>query len=543
MSLLGDLKMYSRYLLGLPRFLHNPVSLEDARAIVQRRLAEREANFLRLVERGVFGHQKSPYLPLLKAAGSELGDIRAMVRTRGLEPTLLALHQAGVYVTFEEFKGRQPIVRGDLVIPVRAQDFGNPHLRRAYQVETGGSTGAGTRVDTDLDHIADEAPYQSLTLDAHGVGGIPTAMWRGVLPDSSGMNNLLRLAGCGVVLDRWFSQISAREVRAALRFRLATHGTVMIGRLAGIPLPRPEVVGLGDAIVVARWAADMLRRHGRCLVLTVVSRALRVCVAAEAAGIDLTGTTFWVGGEPPTAAKMKAITRTGARYFPTYSFAEAGRVGVGCAHPIDVNDVHLLTDSFAIVQCPRQVPGLEMTVPAFNFTTLLPGAPKILLNVEIDDYGTLEQRPCGCALERAGFTTHLREIRSFRKLTGEGVTLPGSEMMRILEDVLPTRFGGSPLDYQFLEEEDASGLTRLSLIISPRVAIADETAVIAAVLDALGRGSLAADQARVLWGQAGTVQIKRMEPIATARGKLMPLHLVRRTGEGPPASRPAAGER
>jgi hypothetical protein len=533
MGLVGDLKMYGRFMASLPGFLRHPVSADQARVIVQRRLAERETNFLRLVERGIFGHPRSPYLPLLKAAGSEPGDIRAMLRTRGLEATLGALREAGVYVTFEEFKGREPIVRGGLTIPVRPQDFNNPHLRPAYQVESGGSTGAGTRVDTDLDHIADEAAYQSLTLDAHGVRGVPTALWRGVMPDSSGVNNLLRLAGCGVVADRWFSQLSARELRSSLKYRLATHGTVLIGRLAGIALPRPQVVGLDEAIVVARWAADSLRAHGACLVLTVVSRAVRVCVAAEAAGIDLTGATFWVGGEPPTPAKMKAIAQTGARYFSTYSFAEAGRVGVGCAHPVDPTDVHFLTDSFALVQHPRRVPGAEITVPAFHFTTLLPAAPKVLLNVEIDDYGTLEERACGCPLEAVGLTTHLREVRSFRKLTGEGVTVPGSEMIRILEEVLPARFGGTPLDYQFMEEEDPGGLTRLSLIVSPRVAIADEASVIAAVLEALGRGSSAADQARLIWSQAGALRVKRMEPIATARGKLMPLHLASRRPKAP----------
>jgi hypothetical protein len=170
-------------------------------------------------------------------------------------------------------------------------------------------------------------------------------------------------------------------------------------------------------------------------------------------------------------------------------------------------------------------------VSAFHFTTLLPTAPKILLNVEIDDYGTVEKRACGCALDDVGFGMHVRDIRSFRKLKGEGVTVPGSEMVRILEEVLPARFGGGPLDYQLVEEEETGGLTRLSLLVSPTIAIADEAAVISTVLEALGRGSVAAAQARVIWDQAGTLRVKRMEPIPTARGKLMPLHLdARRNG-------------
>jgi hypothetical protein len=162
-------------------------------------------------------------------------------------------------------------------------------------------------------------------------------------------------------------------------------------------------------------------------------------------------------------------------------------------------------------------------VDAFNFTTLLPSAPKLLLNVESDDYGIIETRSCGCPLETYGYTEHLREVRSFRKLTGEGVTLVGSDMMYVLEEVLPSRFGGGPLDYQLLEEEDQKGMTRLSLLISPKVQIRDESEVIATVLDALKQKSRA-HRAIELWKQAGTMRIKRQEPIWTGHGKFMPLH-------------------
>jgi hypothetical protein len=364
----------------------------------------------------------------------------------------------------------------------------------------------------------------------HGVLGAPTAIWRGVLPDGSGLNNLLRSAGCGQRVDRWFSHLATRELRRSLKYRLATHGTVAVGRLVGHPLPWPEFVPTDRAIVVARWAAEALRAHGRCLILTTVSRALRVCLAAEAAGLDLTGAVFQGGGEPPTPAKTQALARTGARQFPTYSLTEAGRIGVGCGRPVDENDIHLMRDAFALLQHPRRVPGAGITVASFHLTSLLPSAPKILINVEIDDYGLVEERACGCPLEACGLTTHLREIRSFSKLTGEGVTLVGSEMVRILEEVLPAAFGGSPLDYQLVEEEAEDGLTRLSLVVSPRIALPGDAAVIETVLAALGDGSVAADQARVIWGRAGTLRVKRMEPVLTGRGKLLPLHLARRAG-------------
>jgi hypothetical protein len=136
-------------------------------------------------------------------------------------------------------------------------------------------------------------------------------------------------------------------------------------------------------------------------------------------------------------------------------------------------------------------------------------------------------------------TTHLRDIRSFQKLTGEGVTLIGSDMVRILEEVLPSRFGGSPLDFQLLEEEDDAGFTRLSLIVSPRVDLEDEDLVIEAVLQELGSGDAAADISRAVWSQAGTLRIRRTEPVLTARGKLLPLHMVKRGG--PAGSRSSSG--
>jgi hypothetical protein len=135
-------------------------------------------------------------------------------------------------------------------------------------------------------------------------------------------------------------------------------------------------------------------------------------------------------------------------------------------------------------------------------------------------------------LEEVGFTEHLREIYSSRKLTSEGVTLVGSEMVRILEEVLPQRFGGSPLNYQLLEEEDERGLTRLSLIVSPRIVIADEQEVIDVVLEALGHSSTGADVARAFWAQAGTLRVQRREPVLSEGGKLLPLRLARRALSG-----------
>jgi hypothetical protein len=83
---------------------------------------------LRVLELGVFANPSSPYLPLLRGAGAELGDVRHLVRTQGLEGALGSLYDAGVFVTLDEVKGRTSIERKGISIPVRQGAFDNPLL-------------------------------------------------------------------------------------------------------------------------------------------------------------------------------------------------------------------------------------------------------------------------------------------------------------------------------------------------------------------------------------------------------------------------------
>jgi hypothetical protein len=498
--------------------------LAEARSEIRRRLADREESFLRLVERGVFGHSRSPYLPLFQIAGCALGDLRQMVRAQGLEPALLALRASGVYVTYEEFKGRQPMVRGGREIPLRPGDFDNPFLQAAYQRTSGGTTGAGTRVMTDLDNLRAKAARTILTDEISGLRGLPFGFWRGGLPDN-GVGALLSRLPDGRIPEKWFTPITHRELRPSLEFRLATEYVLRMSRLCGVPLPRPEPVPIAEAAQVARWVAGRIATNGGCHLRAYVSLLVRVSQAAREAALDLTGAVFGGGGEPPTAAKVAQIEAAGARFLPSYNISEFGKVGTACLRPAEPNDHHLCQDHLALIQHRRQVPGTDLEVDAFLFTTLLPSAPKLAINVETDDYGVLERRSCGCPWEAEGFDVHVRGIRSFRKLTGEGMTLVGSDVLRLLEEVLPSRFGGSPTDYQLVEEEDEGGLTRLSLLVSPSVALESEAAVLDTLLEGLRAASPAADLARATWSAAGSLRVVRREPVWTGRGKLMPLHL------------------
>ncbi|MFW6198367.1 MAG: hypothetical protein ACOC5E_00940 [Acidobacteriota bacterium] len=520
MSALQMMGMYARFMVGLPAHLRRRISLEEAEAAIREGLARREDNFLRIARRGIYDNPHSPYLPLLEMAGCEYGDLEASVRADGLEPTLEKLRREGVYVTFEEYKGRAPIVRGGRTIEVDEHAFDNPLASRAYEGETGGSTGKATRVGTDLDNLFAHTPQLMIGRHVHGLLGHPSGMWKGQLPDPVGVGIYLRHVVYRAHPERWFTPVTREDYRPPLRFRLATWYILMTSRLMGVPCPRPEPVPLGEAVVIARWMREAIDRGGGCTLSVAPSLAVRVCLAAERAGIDLTGGSFHGGGEPFTPAKRAAIERVGARYVPIYVSEDTGPMGVPCVNPVEENDQHLLEDNLALIQHPREVAGSGVEVDAFYFTSLRYKASKLLLNMESDDYGIVEERACGCPLEQLGYRRHVRRIRSFGKLTGEGVTLVGSEMVHILEEVLPERFGGTPQDFQLLEEEDENGFARLTLLAHPDLDIPREQDLIDTLLEAVREGSDAGGLAQSFWRQADTFRVRRQAPIWTARGKL-----------------------
>jgi hypothetical protein len=502
-------------------FLQDPITITQAKNSVRRGLDNRRTNFLRLVEENVFLNPTSPYLPLMQNAHCEMGDLEKMVSSEGLEQTLLILRREGVYISFEEYKGRRPVVRNGREILLSPEDFLNKNLTGVVSAETGGSTGAARKIGVHLQHIAAETAARMMAFEAHGLQYAPFAIWMGVFPDPSGPKNILRSVKHGLIPDRWFANVvPATSLKRRLTAQLYNQTIVLLGRLSGVPIPPAESLPLNQALVVAEWMSETLKSHDQCVVRGQVSKGVRVALAAEEAGLDLTGGIFLLSGEPLTPGKAGVIARTGAIVVPKYSFSEHGTIGIGCADPAGEDEVHVFQDMIEMIQFPRQVPGHDVVVDAFHWTSLSPTAPNILLNVESDDYGIMERRVCGCMLGSCGYHKHLREIRSFQKLTGEGVTLIGSDAIRAIDEVLPARFGGSPLDYQIAEEEDDDGLTRVSLIIDPRVAITSEQEVIDTFVKATGYNDL-----RKTWNLVDTLRIKRQAPILTRRGKLMPLHL------------------
>jgi hypothetical protein len=522
-SAIDDLRAFGRYARRLPAFLSGRIDADGARAMIRDRLHRREERFLALLERGVYGDPRSPYRQILQAAGVEMEDVRRLVGELGLERALGSLREAGVYATLDEFKGRVPLERGGVSLPVEHADFDNRLATAHYRVRTSGSGGAPRRVPIDLDLREHDAAYQSLFQAAFGLEGRPFGIWRAIPPSSSGINICLLRAKTGAAVARWFNPYRAPPSLEALQFSLFTAYTVRVGQLCGARIPPPEHCPPDDPGRVARWLAAMKRRGRPPVLDTQIGLGIRACSAAAADDLDISGTFMRFGGEPYTAAKAAAVAASGSRAVCHYAMTEAGRVGLACGTPAALDDMHFAADKLAVLQHDKVVDPAGHRVGALSYTTLFPAAPKIMINVESGDYGVVERRECGCPLGEVGLSLHLRGLRSYDKLTSEGIHFLGSDLYALVEEVLPGRFGGVPTDYQLVEEEEG-GLPRVSIVIRPEIGRVAERDVISTTLDFLRstpRNRLMADT----WAQAGTLRIARREPHVTDSGKILPLHI------------------
>jgi hypothetical protein len=270
-----------------------------------------------------------------------------------------------VYVTLEEFKGRRAIERGGMRRPAHPKDFDNPLLSRHFEARTGGSRGVGTRVLVDLDLLEHEAAYYSIFHSAFGVNGRPEALWFPPPPAVAGMKQALRRAKLGAPPTRWFSQSRPELTRATARSAVFTRYTIYMSRLLGRRLRAPQFVPPDRASVVAEWLAAQRQQGCPGVLGAGASSAARVCAAARERGLDISGTFFRISGEPYTAAKARIIADSGCTAASHYSMAEIGIIGVGCAAPIAVDDVHLLTDKVAVIQRDRpSAPAESRSVPS-----------------------------------------------------------------------------------------------------------------------------------------------------------------------------------
>ncbi len=511
---------YPRIAMGLARFLGTSLTLEQSQELLKRRMDAREARFLGVLARYVYGHPQSPYLPLLRAAGCEYGDLQAMVRQRGVEGTLERLRDEGVYLSFEEFKGRVDVVRGGYTLRFADRDFDNPAGLPSLMIRTGATRSVGSPVNVSLENIAEAiVPHFHILLGPVRPRD-PLILWLAGFPSGAGIAYWLALAKMRRPARHWFTMTDPRGPLLTPRHRALPAIARFLSRRWGMKLPAPTYVPVPapgrvlDALLAAR------RQGEECTLFTSPSAAVRIAALAQAVGETLRGVRIFTVMEPLTPGKAEDIQRAGAVPGSIYGFSEGGVLGVACGQPSTPDDMHLMADCFALILNRRQVSGIG-ELQSFMLTALHDFPRKVLLNVEIDDFGDRIVRRCGCAFDALGFHTHLAAVRSFTKLTGEGTMIPGVDCVRILEEVLPQEFGGRSIDYQLLEAEDAHHLTRLFLVVSPTVGQVDERKVLARFTEELHRVQ---PRGIRLWLQDDTIRIVRREPVTTAQGKLLPVH-------------------
>jgi hypothetical protein len=521
--LADDFGAFVRYARRMPRFLRETLTREAARRRIEHQLGAREESFLAILDRAVYANPRSPYRPLLDAADVEFGDVVSLVRESGLEQALGRLYDAGVRVELDAFKGRAPIERPGVSIAPGHHAFDNPLLAKHLELATGGSRGPRRRLAIDLDHLEYEAIHQLLFCDAFDLWDRPFCLWHAIPPSSSGMNNALRQLRIGRPVSAWFTPYRAPRGLEPLKFALFTAYAVGAARLAGTQLASPKQCSPDQAGRVARWLADRKREGRPAWLDTQASLGVRTCAAANAEGLDVAGTFLRLASEPFTEAKAAVVADAGARAVCHYATSEMGRVAAACGDPTSFDDMHFLADKLAVIQRDRIVDAPGATVGALYYTTLMASSPKVMINVESDDYGQLEERACSCPFGQVGLTLHMRRIRSYEKLTSEGNHFLGSDLIELVEWILPSRFGGVPGDYQLVEEE-VDGLPKVSVVVRPVLGHVDDRELVEAVLDHLRiepRNRLMAD----VWRDSSTVRVVRREPYLTRAGKILPLHL------------------
>jgi len=516
-----EVAYYTRMGRGVYNLLRTP-RIENPEKAVLDQMANRERHFLETVRAVIFERRENPYFRMFQLAGCNYGDLRRGVEREGLESTLASLHRAGVYLTHDEFKCKKPIVRAGQTIPASAASFLNALVSGFYESRSGGSRSSGTVTRQNLiNQMYRECQIEFMRKEfdlAHRatMGVMP------ILPSAWGLSNCLRAARYGEPFEKWYA--IGGSLRDSGHYRAVTRTLVLLAKAMGAKVPMPVYLKPNDFSPAAEWIARKRQQGVSCHVRGTVSSCVRVAAAALDKGLDIEGTVFIGGGEALTDAKRQTVESAGAQIFPTYFISEIGLIGFACRQMTAGNCVHIHRDSVAVISYRRKAPLSDFEVDSLLFTTLLPFSPRLLINAEMDDAGILGPAPCNCTYQKAGFSLQVGGIYSYGKMTGQGITLVGSDVVHILEERLPKRFGGAPGDYQLVEEETPRQ-TQIFLRVSPRVQAASADRIRKGFFEEVRRlygGSLTQRH----WQHTEALQVIFGEPFMTPSGKILPLHLL-----------------
>lgn len=512
-----------KFLSGLPSFLRNPVSHQEARETLRSRLKNRESNFLSLVQKGIYSNSISPYLKMLELAGCEYGDLAQLVKKEGIEGALQSLFHIGVFLSVNEFKGRDAVVRGNSEIKTDPHLLHNPQYKLHIRTHSSGSSGKNVFVPVNLAFVRERSVNHRLIMESRRGSQWHSAIWG--VPGNTDIVRILEQSWIEARNIHWFSQVKPNAPGLHPRYRWSVRLMRWAAKLAGVVLPSPEYVSLNDPSPIVHWVRGILDTGEIPHVTTWVSSAIRVCQAASSMGVDISGTQFSVGGEPLTSTRLAMIHESGAAAVLRFMSVECGYIGYGCLNPECPDDLHSVSDFNAVIQTGQE--GIKHGFPpdALLVTSLRPTAPYILLNVSLGDQAQMKRRSCGCPLEKLGWPNHLSMVRSYEKLTSCGMTFLDIDIVHVLEKVLPSRFGGTPLDYQLVEEETVEGNPQIHLLVNPALGPVDIEDVLSTFLQAIGAGSGVERVMSLQWKNASLISVRREAPKTTTTGKI--LHLLK----------------
>jgi hypothetical protein len=508
---------------GVRDYVRQPVP-SDPVSRIARQLENRETGWLQLVRKTVFDQPQNPYRRMFELAGCDFVDLSHEVRSKGLERTLTSLRSNGVFLTHQELKGKQAIVRNGREIPADKNSFDHPYLRSGVPSRSGGSRSEGTQTMVSAACKVYRDGYYLLAAREFDLWNRAEIQLKPILPGTAGLGCSLSYARVGVSdrNSRWFAFGGPRS--DSLHFRLLTHFLVLTARTYGVKAPFPISLPANDFSRVAEYIACLKKRELASAVGSFTSPGVRVAAAAKERGMDISGTLFLVSGEPLTEGKRRVIESTGSRVYSRYHISEVGPVGYACAQMNSGNCVHLFEDAVAVINHRQKAPLCDVEVDSLLFTTLLPQSPKILINVDMDDVGRVESVQCDCVYGRLGLGKMISGIHSIGKLTGHGMSLAGTEIVQLLEQVLPQQFGGLPTDYQLVEVETDSQ-TQLVLRVRPE-ACSTPPQVIRDFFLREVQSCYAGHLASRVWRHAAALQVVSAAPLATSDGKILSLHLL-----------------
>jgi hypothetical protein len=498
---------YGRFALSKPPVDYRRTLLDNTR--------RRDERFLALVKPAIFDNPRTPFHHLLRWAGCEFEDLRAMVQADGLESALKKLHDSGVYMSNAENKGA-PITRGSQTFAYDSSATRNPASPNGMETTSSGSRSHGLATNASNEYRLYRSQYEKLFIDENVPAGSAVVTMQFTLPAPGGLLFSTILAMYGMRAEKWFA------TRGPFYYRAATAALVWEGRMLGRAIPMPEYLPQNDYGPVARWIAAAKRSGRPTFLRGNASACTRVAAAALQAGLDIAGTVCEISGEAITDAKREIYGAAGMRAYPRYVVSEVGTLGAGCPH-LSGNSVHVYGDSVAIISYRRPAPLLDTEVDSLLLTSTNPIASRVYINLEVDDGGDIGAANCGCLHSQLGYTRVIRNVHSFGKLTGHSTTLVGTDIVRLLEAKLPARFGGAPGDYQLVERQGAAQV-EMKLRVSPRAGVSDTAAVRTFFLDEVRTVFGGAVSLRE-WEHSGNFEVIVAEPLRTRTGKVLSLDL------------------